>query len=67
MWFSLTNFDPNPNLSHAKDQMNPAQVLKLSEGMEKQSSRTVRHERSHNVMSGGPESYKAARIAIHSI
>jgi hypothetical protein len=46
MWFSLTNFDLNPNLSHAKDQMNPAQVLKLSEGMEKQSSRTVRHERS---------------------
>jgi len=28
MWFSLTNFDPNPNLSHAKAQMNPAQVLK---------------------------------------
>jgi hypothetical protein len=28
MWFSLTNFDPNPNLSDAKAQMNPAQVLK---------------------------------------
>jgi len=28
MWFSLTNFDTNPNLSHAKAQMNPAQVLK---------------------------------------
>ena len=27
MWLSLTNFDPNPNLSHARGQMTPAQVF----------------------------------------
>jgi hypothetical protein len=27
MWFSLTNPNPNPSLSHAKDQMTPAQVF----------------------------------------
>jgi hypothetical protein len=26
MWFSLTSWDPNPNLSHAKDQLTPTQV-----------------------------------------
>jgi len=27
MWFSLTNFEKNENLSYAKARMSPAQVL----------------------------------------
>ncbi len=34
IWFSLTNSDPNPNLSLAKDQMTPAQVSEAERMLE---------------------------------